>query len=59
MAYGSAFGAIQQVPQMVPGVPEVQQANQNVPPPQAAQNNQRIAARMTTVQEIGGLMGRL
>jgi MFS family permease len=59
LAYGAAFGALQQIPQIVPGVPEVQQQTQNVPPPQAAAITQRVAARMTTVQEIGGLLGRV
>lgn len=59
MAYGAAFGALQQVPQMVPGIPQVQQETRGAPPPQAAQVTQRIAARMTTAQEIGGLLGRV
>jgi MFS family permease len=59
MAYGAAFGALQQIPQIVPGLPEVQQATQNVTPPQAAAAVQQVAARMTTTQEIGGLLGRL
>jgi MFS family permease len=58
MAYGAAFGALQQVPQMVPGVPQVQEETRDLPPPQAAQVTQRIAAQMTTVSEIGGLLGR-
>jgi MFS family permease len=59
LAYGSAFGALQQIPQIVPGLPQVQETTQNVPPPQAAQAIQRVAARMTTAQEIGGLFGRV
>ena len=59
LAYGAAFGALQQVPQMVSGIPQVQEETRDMPPPQAAPIMQRIAARMTTAQEIGGLMGRV
>jgi MFS family permease len=58
LAYGAAFGALQQIPQIVPGVPQIQQATQNVPPAEAAVTIQRVASRMTTSQEIGGLIGR-
>jgi MFS family permease len=58
MAYGAAFGALQQVPQMVPGVPQVQEQTRDLTPPQAAQITQRIAAQMTKWSEIGGLLGR-
>ena len=34
-AYGAAFGAIQQVQQIVPGLPEVRQMTQGLPPPRA------------------------
>jgi MFS family permease len=59
MAYGAAFGALQQVPQMIPGVPQVQEQTRTMDPAQAAQLNQQIAAQMTTVSEIGGLLGRI
>lgn len=58
MVYGAAFGALQQVPQMVPGVPEVLEATRNAPK-EAAQIIQRLGAQMTLVQEIGGLLGRI
>jgi MFS family permease len=58
MAYGAAFGALQQVPQMIPGVPQVQEETRNMAPPQAAQVTQRIAAQMTLTSEVGGLLGR-
>jgi MFS family permease len=58
MAYGAAFGAIQQIPQIVPGLPEVREMTQGLTPPQAAQINQRTASDVTKVQEIGGLVGR-
>jgi MFS family permease len=59
MAYGAAFGAIQQVPQIVPGLPEVHQAVAGKPAPQARAIEQRIASDVTKVQEIGGLAGRV
>jgi MFS family permease len=58
MAYGAAFGALQQLPQMIPGVPQVQEQTRGMAPPAAAQVTQRIAARMNLVSEIGGLLGR-
>ncbi len=58
-AYGAAFGAIQQVPQIVPGLPEVRQLTNGLPPPRAALVTQETAANVTKVQEIGGLFGRV
>ena len=59
MAYGAAFGAIQQVPQIVPGLPEVRQMTQGQKPPQARLMEQRVASDVTKVQEMGGLAGRV
>ena len=50
MAYGAAFGAIQQMPRIVPNLPEVADAR----PPRPAE----IAAGVQWWQEIGGLVGR-
>ena len=58
-AYGAAFGAIQQVQQIVPGLPEVRQMTQGLPPPRAGLVTQEVAANVTKVQEIGGLVGRV
>ncbi len=58
-AYGAAFGAIQQVQQIVPGLPEVRQMTQGLPPPRAGLLTQEVAANVTKVQEIGGLAGRV
>jgi MFS family permease len=49
-AYGAAFGAIQQMPRIVPGLPEVR----TLPP----QQQQQTAAAVQAYQEVGGLMGR-
>ena len=59
MAYGAAFGAIQQVPQIVPGLPEVRAMVQGRPPVEARPIEQRVAADVTKVQEVGGLTGRV
>jgi len=58
-AYGAAFGAIQQVQQIVPGLPEVRQMTQGQPPPRVGLINQEVAANVTKVQEVGGLAGRV
>jgi hypothetical protein len=58
MSYGAAFGAIQQIPQIVPGLPEVREAVQGMQPPQARTFEQQTAASVTKVQEVGGLVGR-
>jgi Na+/melibiose symporter-like transporter len=57
MAYGAAFGAINQVAQMVPGL--VQEQTRNLPPAQAALVTQATAAMVTWANEIGGLIGRV
>jgi MFS family permease len=59
MAYGAAFGAIQQIPQIVPGLPEVRQMVAGRPAPEARLTEQRVAADVTKFQEIGGLVGRV
>jgi MFS family permease len=50
MSYGAAFGAIQQMPGMVPGLPEVREL------PRPAQQEAISAVQLW--QEIGGLLGR-
>jgi MFS family permease len=49
-SYGAAFGAIQHVPRMVPGLPEV------APLPRPTQ--EQIVSQVQLVQELGGLLGR-
>lgn len=49
-AYGAAFGAIQQMPRIVPGLPGVR----TLAPPQ----QQQTAAGVQAYQEVGGLVGR-
>jgi hypothetical protein len=52
---GAAFGAIQQVPQIVPALV---QADPSLPPPQRQQLIQGTVAGVQTLQELGGLAGR-
>ena len=49
-AYGAAFGAIQQMPRIVPGIEEVR----TLKPPQI----QQTASQVQAYQEFGGLAGR-
>lgn len=73
-SYGAAFGAIQHIPRIIPGLPEVkaraaaavQQATEGKPESEKAKiarqatskTNQAVAANVTKIQEIGGLAGR-
>jgi MFS family permease len=50
-AYAAAFGAIQQVPRIVPGLPEMQGL------PRAAQ--EQLISAVQSYQEFGGLAGRI
>ena len=59
MSYGAAFGAIQQIPQIVPGIQEVRSQVAGMPAPAARRAEQSIAAKVTKVQEVGGLVGRV
>ena len=66
-SYGAAFGAIQQIPQMIPALPEVRaevaEATAGLPEEEArverAQIVQGTAAHVVKIQEYGGLTGRL
>jgi MFS family permease len=66
-SYGVAFGALQQIPQIIPGLDAVQEraaaASEGLPEPRAriasASVRQEIAANYTKAQETGGLVGRL
>ncbi len=49
-SYGAAFGAIQHLPQIVPGLPELQEYS--------PQERQAYVPGVQFVQEIGGLVGR-
>ncbi|MFL5328159.1 MAG: MFS transporter [Gemmataceae bacterium] len=57
-AYGIAFGAIQQLPEIVPGLSDVKQTIADKSPPDARKHIQSVAADYTKMQEVGGLVGR-
>jgi MFS family permease len=65
-SYGVAFGAIQQLPQIVPGIDTVQERIRDVTADKpaaeatqlAAKTRQEIIANYTKAQETGGLLGR-
>ena len=50
-SYGAAFGAIQQLPQIVPGLAEVKALPQ--------QRQSQIVSAVQSLQELGGLAGRV
>jgi nitrate/nitrite transporter NarK len=52
---GAAFGAIQQLPQIVPALVQV---DSSVPPPERQRIVQSTVAGVQTLQELGGLFGR-
>ncbi|HSB09344.1 MAG TPA: MFS transporter [Blastocatellia bacterium] len=52
---GAAFGAIQQLPQIVPALVQV---DSSLPPPQRQSIIQSTVAAVQTLQELGGLVGR-
>lgn len=63
-SYGAALGALQHLPRIVPGLPEVRAAAQEVPsgPDQARVQGQMTKKTISNVQfwqETGGLLGRL
>jgi hypothetical protein len=59
MSYGAAFGAIQQIPQIVPGLKQVKELTAGKPVPEQRKIEQSVAANYTKIQEVGGLTGRL
>jgi MFS family permease len=59
MSYGAAFGAIQQIPQMIPSVPEVKAQTAGKAVPEQKKIEQAVASSVTKIQEVGGLTGRV
>ncbi len=57
-SYGAAFGAIQQIPRIVPGLADVQARAQGKPAPEQRRIEQTVGSEYTKMQEIGGLVGR-
>jgi MFS family permease len=58
-SYGVAFGALQQIPQIIPALDTVvEEANAAPNPPAAGRIRQEAVANYTKAQEAGGLVGR-
>jgi hypothetical protein len=57
-SYGAAFGAIQQMPQIVKRFSDVQASKKGKPPVEASRIDRAAAADYGKFQEIGGLVGR-
>ncbi len=57
-SYGAAFGAIQHMPRIAPGMPDVKAHTQGKPVPEQRKIEQAASASYQTSQEIGGLIGR-
>src|SRR5687768_2398476 len=57
-SYGAAFGAIQHMPRMVPGMPDVKANTAGKPVPEQRRIEQTASASYQTAQEVGGLVGR-
>lgn len=57
-SYGAAFGALQQTPSIVPGLPQVKAQTAEMDVPTQKRTEQQIAATVNGYQEIGGLIGR-
>jgi hypothetical protein len=57
-SFGAAFGAIQQMQQIVPGLHDVQDSVARKTVPQQKAFERTVATEYTKLQEIGGLVGR-
>ncbi len=57
-SYGAAFGALQHIPRIVPGLATVQEAAKGKAPPVRARVERQAGEEYTKMQEIGGLVGR-
>jgi MFS family permease len=56
--YGAALGAIQLIPRIVPGLPDVKVQTSVLAKPDARLLEQKTGSEYTKVQEVGGLVGR-
>lgn len=57
-SFGVAFGGLQQIQQILPGLEDVQEKLVGLSPPEAGARRGEIISHVTKVQEIGGLFGR-
>ncbi|MEX2187307.1 MAG: MFS transporter [Pirellulales bacterium] len=57
-SYGAAFGAIQHMQRMVPGLADVKQQTEGKPVPEQKKIEGATSSNVTKIQEVGGLAGR-
>lgn len=57
-SFGIAFGGLQQIQQVLPGMPEVKEQIEDLSPKEAGQTRGKIISGVTSWQEFGGLAGR-
>jgi len=57
-SYGAAFGAIQQLPQIVPGLPQVKEMTTGLSKAESKKVAERTVSIVQLWQEVGGLVGR-
>ncbi|MCA8999998.1 MAG: MFS transporter [Planctomycetaceae bacterium] len=57
-SYGLAFGGLQQLTQIIPGIEEIQSESANMSPGQRKPFEQKATATYVKYQEVGGLAGR-
>jgi hypothetical protein len=58
MSFGAAFGAIQQMPQILPKVPDYLEQAKDLPQPEQKKVEEKLRGQLSMIQEIGGLAGR-
>src|SRR5258707_7996233 len=58
LSFGAAFGAIQQMPQILPAVPDYVEQAKDLPKPDQKKLEDKLRGQLSMVQEIGGLVGR-
>jgi MFS family permease len=59
-SFGAAFGAIQQMPRMIPGLPQIQsQQTEGMSPEERRAVVEKRVSSVSKWQEIGGIAGRL
>src|SRR5262249_26126795 len=58
LSFGAAFGAIQQMPQILPASPDFVEQVRDVPKPDQKKVEDKLRGQLSMIQEIGGLAGR-
>jgi MFS family permease len=58
LSFGAAFGAIQQMPQILPASPDFVEQAKDLPKPDQKKVEDKLRGQLSMIQEIGGLAGR-